>query len=208
MFVHFIVTLLWHEDFHPFIPTILACWHDHKGKNHPSLVISRNYSQLCIFCSSSLWGWGEFLLHNVAVNADPSETQVSYERLNKFQQLLIFFFVGHIYFDLSPFVTNWISGLSLLEEIWYALVRGNLFIGYLQVNCPMDFLLTFLPYGFHYAWEKYIQGFCGKTWSRDTTWKTMHRWEDNIRVNLKTAGWDGMDWTHVAVNSTMPLWPW
>jgi hypothetical protein len=32
----------------------------------------------------------------------------------------------------------------------------------------------------------------------------MHRWEDNIKVNLKTAGWDGMDCIHVAVNSTMP----
>jgi len=47
-----------------------------------------------------------------------------------------------------------------------------------------------------------------KTWSRETTGKTRHRWKDNIKVNLKTAGWNAMDWMHVAVNGTMPLWPW
>jgi hypothetical protein len=25
-----------------------------------------------------------------------------------------------------------------------------------------------------------------------------HRWEDNIKLNLRQAGWDGMDWIHLA----------
>ena len=143
---------------------------------------------LFIFCSSSLWG-GEFLLCNVAVKADPSETWVSYERLNKFLQLLIFSLV-----DTFLFISLLLSQTESVvchswKDFWYAFVRENLFIGYLQVNHQMDFLLTFLSYGFNYGWEKYVQEFYGKTWSREATGKSRHRWEDNIKVNLKTTGW-------------------
>lgn len=162
---------------------------------------------LCIFCSSSLGGG--FLLRNVAVNADPSETRVPYERLliNSYSSWFFslvdtFLFIRLLLSQTESMVCHsW-------KDFWSALVCGNLFIGYLQVNHQMDFLLTLLPHGFNYGWEKYIQEFYGKTWSRETTGKTRHRWEDHIKVNLKTAGWDGMDWMHVAVNSTVPLWPW
>jgi hypothetical protein len=28
----------------------------------------------------------------------------------------------------------------------------------------------------------------------------MHRWEDNIRMDLKDIGWDGVAWIHLAQN--------
>jgi hypothetical protein len=30
-----------------------------------------------------------------------------------------------------------------------------------------------------------------------TTWKTSHRWEDNIRIDLRKIGWKDVDWIHV-----------
>jgi hypothetical protein len=41
-----------------------------------------------------------------------------------------------------------------------------------------------------------------KFWSEDikekTTWRPMRRPEDNIRMDLKGIGWEGVDWMHVA----------
>jgi hypothetical protein len=43
----------------------------------------------------------------------------------------------------------------------------------------------------------------------------MHRWEDNIKIDLRKIGWEGVDWMHVAqnrdqwqilVNTEMNLW--
>jgi hypothetical protein len=28
--------------------------------------------------------------------------------------------------------------------------------------------------------------------------RSRHRWEDNIRVDLKKIGWEGVDWIHLA----------
>jgi hypothetical protein len=28
--------------------------------------------------------------------------------------------------------------------------------------------------------------------------RTKHRWEDNIRMDLREIGWEGMDWMHLA----------
>jgi hypothetical protein len=44
--------------------------------------------------------------------------------------------------------------------------------------------------GMYGAQERYIKGFC-----RETTWKRpRHRWEDNIKMDLKEVGWGGMEW--------------
>jgi hypothetical protein len=42
-----------------------------------------------------------------------------------------------------------------------------------------------------------------KFWSgnlrgRDKLGRPRHRWEDNIRVDLKEIGWEGVDWIHLA----------
>jgi hypothetical protein len=43
----------------------------------------------------------------------------------------------------------------------------------------------------------------------------MHRWEDNIRMDLREIRWEGVDWIHLAqnrdqcqalVNTVMNLW--
>jgi hypothetical protein len=28
--------------------------------------------------------------------------------------------------------------------------------------------------------------------------KKLHRWEDNIRMDLRETGWEGKDWMHLA----------
>lgn len=177
MFLHFIVTLLWHADFHPFVPTILACWHDHKGENHPSLVISSSFrwQLICAYFAAALWEvGGRILLHNVAVNADPSETRVSYERLLTNSYSSWFFSLVDTFLLIHPLLSQTESVVChSWKDFWNALVHGNLFIGYLQVNCQMDFLLIFLAYGFNYGWEKYIQGFYGKK-----NMKQRDHWED------------------------------
>jgi hypothetical protein len=42
-----------------------------------------------------------------------------------------------------------------------------------------------------------------------------HRWEDNIKIDLRETGWGGMDWIHLAqdrdqwralVNMVMNIW--
>ena len=40
--------------------------------------------------------------------------------------------------------------------------------------------------------DKYIQGFGGDTWRKETTWKPTYTWEDNIKY-LQEVGWGGMD---------------
>jgi hypothetical protein len=41
-----------------------------------------------------------------------------------------------------------------------------------------------LDWGTSYV-EKCIQSFGGETGKKETTWKTLARWEDNIKVYLK-----------------------
>jgi hypothetical protein len=45
--------------------------------------------------------------------------------------------------------------------------------------------------------------------------KTRHRWEDNIKMDLRETGWGGMNWSHLAqvreqwcalVNMVMKFW--
>jgi hypothetical protein len=45
--------------------------------------------------------------------------------------------------------------------------------------------------------------------------RPMHRWEDNITMDLRVKGWEGVDWIHLAqdkdqwqalVNMLMNLW--
>ena len=38
------------------------------------------------------------------------------------------------------------------------------------------------------------QSFIGETCRKETTWRPRHRWEDNIKMNLKEVCWEGMDW--------------
>jgi len=33
-----------------------------------------------------------------------------------------------------------------------------------------------------------------------TLGRPRHRWEDNIRLDLRETGWEGMDWIHLAQN--------
>jgi hypothetical protein len=45
----------------------------------------------------------------------------------------------------------------------------------------------------------YIHTKCGrKTLREETTQKTRHKWEDNIRMDLRERGWEGVDWIHLA----------
>jgi hypothetical protein len=47
--------------------------------------------------------------------------------------------------------------------------------------------------------EKCIQSFDGETLSKQTTWKTC-TWEDNTKMDLKSIGWEGMEWINLAKN--------
>jgi hypothetical protein len=55
----------------------------------------------------------------------------------------------------------------------------------------------------------------GKPEGKRPAERTTHRWEDNIRMNLREIGWGGMDWINLAqnrdqlkalVNTVMNLW--
>ena len=47
--------------------------------------------------------------------------------------------------------------------------------------------------------EKFIQGFCGKNWRKQTTRKTYtRRWEDNIKPDIKDIERKVADWIHPA----------
>jgi hypothetical protein len=48
----------------------------------------------------------------------------------------------------------------------------------------------------HGRGEKSVQGFGGKTQRKETTWRTRHRWEDRIKMELREIGWGGgVNWT-------------
>jgi hypothetical protein len=36
--------------------------------------------------------------------------------------------------------------------------------------------------------------------------KPRHRWEDNIRMDLRKTGWEGMDWIHLAEDRGQLQW--
>jgi hypothetical protein len=38
----------------------------------------------------------------------------------------------------------------------------------------------------------------GKSEGKKTLERDRHRWEDNIRMDLREIGWDGVDWMHLA----------
>jgi hypothetical protein len=47
--------------------------------------------------------------------------------------------------------------------------------------------------------EACIKGFGGKARRKETTRiRPRRRWEDNIKIDLKYMGWDGLDWIHLA----------
>jgi hypothetical protein len=45
---------------------------------------------------------------------------------------------------------------------------------------------------------KCIQHFIQKTERKKPHGRCRHRWEDNIRVDLRDIGWEGVDWIHLA----------
>ena len=47
--------------------------------------------------------------------------------------------------------------------------------------------------------ERYIPGFGGKTGRNEPLGRRSSRWEDNIKIYLKGAGRDDMDWTHLPI---------
>ena len=46
--------------------------------------------------------------------------------------------------------------------------------------------------------ERHIHGFGEESEREDTTWKTWHNWEDNIKIDLKEVGCGGYDWIELA----------
>jgi hypothetical protein len=40
--------------------------------------------------------------------------------------------------------------------------------------------------------------FVGQPEGKRSLGRTMRRWEDNIKMNLREIGWEGVDWIHVA----------
>jgi hypothetical protein len=42
-----------------------------------------------------------------------------------------------------------------------------------------------------------IQGFVGQQEGKRPIGRLSHRWEDNIKINLREIGWGGMDWIHL-----------
>jgi len=38
----------------------------------------------------------------------------------------------------------------------------------------------------------------GKPESKGPLGRPRHRWEDNIRMDPREVGWEGVDWTHLA----------
>ena len=43
--------------------------------------------------------------------------------------------------------------------------------------------------------ERCMQGFGGETTRKETLGRPIHRWEDNIKMDLQEVGCGGMDWT-------------
>jgi hypothetical protein len=46
--------------------------------------------------------------------------------------------------------------------------------------------------------ERCLQGFSWEAGRQETTGETMHRWEDNIKMDLKEIGIDGSNWIPLA----------
>jgi hypothetical protein len=46
--------------------------------------------------------------------------------------------------------------------------------------------------------EKCIQNFHWKTLRKEALRRARCRWEDNIRMDLREVGWEGVDWIHMA----------
>jgi hypothetical protein len=46
--------------------------------------------------------------------------------------------------------------------------------------------------------ERYIQGFGGEIWGKETTSKTQAYIADNIKIDLQEVGYGGMDWIELA----------
>jgi len=43
-----------------------------------------------------------------------------------------------------------------------------------------------------------LQYFGWKTWRERPLGRPRCRWEDNIRMDLRNIGWEGVDWIHLA----------
>jgi len=63
--------------------------------------------------------------------------------------------------------------------------------------------------------ERWIQVSGGETWGKETTFKTRHSWNDNIKMKVEEIIWEGMDWIGLAqdidkwqthVNMVRSLW--
>jgi hypothetical protein len=46
--------------------------------------------------------------------------------------------------------------------------------------------------------ERCIYGFVGKPELRGPLGRPRRRWEDNIKMDLRDVGWEGMDWIDLA----------
>jgi hypothetical protein len=46
--------------------------------------------------------------------------------------------------------------------------------------------------------EECIEYFGWKTLGKRPLGRPRHQWEDNIRMNLREIGWEGMHWIHLA----------
>ena len=42
--------------------------------------------------------------------------------------------------------------------------------------------------------ERYIQGFGGKTWGKETASTPRGKWDGNIKMDIRDVGWGSMDW--------------
>ena len=49
--------------------------------------------------------------------------------------------------------------------------------------------------------EKCVQGFGGKTWGKETTWKNRRRWEDNIITDIAAVRREDLEWIDLAQDS-------
>ena len=41
--------------------------------------------------------------------------------------------------------------------------------------------------------DRYVQGFGGDIWWKETTWKPRHRWKNNIKIELQEVVWGILD---------------
>jgi len=42
--------------------------------------------------------------------------------------------------------------------------------------------------------QKCIHSFGGETWRKEALGRARHRWEDNIKMDIKEVEWEGVDW--------------